>query len=75
MGAIPLHANESADHLKPYRKEVKTRYLLRVGTSNLKLSPSVSAGGIESVELSDDTVKVTYAGLGGGGVGATCAAR
>jgi len=48
-----------------------TRYLLRVGTSNLKLRPSVSAGGIESVELSDDTVKVTYAGLGGGGVGAT----
>jgi len=48
-----------------------TRYLLRVGTSNLKLKPSVSAGGIESVELCDDTVKVTYAGLGGGGVGAT----
>jgi methanogenesis imperfect marker protein 11 len=48
-----------------------TRYLLKVGKSNLKLRASVSAGGIESVELSDDTVKVTYAGLGGGGVGAT----
>ncbi|HYC19183.1 MAG TPA: methanogenesis marker protein 11 [Candidatus Bathyarchaeia archaeon] len=48
-----------------------TRYLLRVGTSNLKLRASVSAGGIESVEMSGDTVKVTYAGLGGGGVGAT----
>jgi methanogenesis imperfect marker protein 11 len=48
-----------------------TRYLLRVGTSNLNLQASVSAGGIESVELSEDVVKVTYAGLGGGGVGAT----
>ncbi|MGZ7188618.1 MAG: methanogenesis marker protein 11 [Halobacteriota archaeon] len=48
-----------------------TRYLIKVGTSHLKLRASVSAGGIESVELSQDTVKVTYAGLGGGGVGAT----
>ena len=48
-----------------------TRYLIKVGMSHLKLRPSVSAGGIESVELSKDTVKVTYAGLGGGGVGAT----
>ncbi len=48
-----------------------TRYLIKVGTSHLKLRASVSAGGIESVELSKDTVKVTYAGLGGGGVGAT----
>lgn len=48
-----------------------TRYLIKVGTSHLNLRASVSAGGIESVELSKDTVKVTYAGLGGGGVGAT----
>jgi len=48
-----------------------TRYLIKVGTSDLKLRASVSAGGIESVELLKDTVKVTYAGLGGGGVGAT----
>jgi len=48
-----------------------TRYLIKVGTSHLKLRASVSAGGIESVELSQNAVKVTYAGLGGGGVGAT----
>jgi len=48
-----------------------TRYLLTVGTSSLDLQASVSAGGIESVTLSNNTVKVTYAGLGGGGVGAT----
>lgn len=48
-----------------------TRYLIKVGTAHLKLRASVSAGGIESVELLKDTVKVTYAGLGGGGVGAT----
>jgi len=48
-----------------------TRYLIKVGTSHIKLRASVSAGGIESVELLQNTVKVTYAGLGGGGVGAT----
>lgn len=48
-----------------------TRYLIKEGTSHLKLRASVSAGGIESVKLLKDTIKVTYAGLGGGGVGAT----
>ncbi|MGZ4947601.1 MAG: methanogenesis marker protein 11 [Halobacteriota archaeon] len=48
-----------------------TRYIIKEGTSDLKLRASVSAGGIETVEVSDDVVKVTYAGLGGGGVGAT----
>jgi methanogenesis imperfect marker protein 11 len=48
-----------------------TRYLIKEGTSHLKLRASVSAGGIESVVVSNNTVKVTYAGLGGGGVGAT----
>jgi len=70
VGAIPLHANESADHLKPYRRRYDA-LSIEGGYIQSKLSPSVSAGGIESVELSDDTVKVTYAGLGGGGVGAT----
>ncbi|MGZ4911299.1 MAG: methanogenesis marker protein 11 [Halobacteriota archaeon] len=48
-----------------------TRYLIKEGTSHLNLRASVSAGGIESIELLKDTIKVTYAGLGGGGVGAT----
>jgi methanogenesis imperfect marker protein 11 len=48
-----------------------TRYELKIGRSNLNLIPSISAGGIEKVEVGEETVDVTYAGLGGGGVGAT----
>jgi len=48
-----------------------TRYLLDVGRSDLDLIPTFSAAGIESVVVNDHTVEVTYAGLGGGGVGAT----
>jgi methanogenesis imperfect marker protein 11 len=48
-----------------------TRYMLKIGSSSLNLIPSMSAGGIESVEVGEDIVDVTYAGLGGGGVGAT----
>lgn len=47
------------------------RYLVRTGTSTLELKPSRSAAGIESVVVSGDEVHITYAGLGGGGVGAT----
>lgn len=47
------------------------RYLVRVGKEELSLTPSIAAAGIEAVEVGDDTVAVTYAGLGGGGVGAT----
>lgn len=47
------------------------RYLTRIGKEELNLTPSIAAAGIEAVEVSDETVSVTYAGLGGGGVGAT----
>jgi len=50
---------------------ITTRYVIKEGTSDLKLRASISAGGIETVKLSRNTVQVTYAGLGGGGVGAT----
>ncbi|HXY88440.1 MAG TPA: methanogenesis marker protein 11 [Candidatus Acidoferrales bacterium] len=50
---------------------ITTRYVLKIGSSKLNLIPSTSAGGIESVDVCEDTVNVTYAGLGGGGVGAT----
>jgi methanogenesis imperfect marker protein 11 len=46
------------------------RYMTRVGREELKLVSSTSAARIEAVEVGDDTVSVTYAGLGGGGVGA-----
>lgn len=60
----------------PLIKESKTignttRYLLEVGKSDLDLIPTFSAAGIESVIVNESTVEVTYAGLGGGGVGAT----
>lgn len=48
-----------------------TRYLVKTGTSNLELKPSTFAAGIESVTVENDRVEITYAGLGGGGVGAT----
>jgi methanogenesis imperfect marker protein 11 len=47
------------------------RYLARIGKEELNLTPSIAAAGIEAVEVDDDTVSITYAGLGGGGVGAT----
>lgn len=47
------------------------RYFMKVGTSNLELKSSIAAAGIESVIVQGDEVEITYAGLGGGGVGAT----
>jgi methanogenesis imperfect marker protein 11 len=52
------------------------RYRTKTGTEPLKLEASIAAAGIESVEVSGNEVAITYAGLGGGGVGATvCRAR
>jgi len=45
-GALPLYPNESANHLKPYRRKYDA-LSIESGISNLKLRPSVSAGGIE----------------------------
>ena len=47
------------------------RYRAKAGTSELKLQASVAAAGIESVIVNGNEVEITYAGLGGGGVGAT----
>lgn len=47
------------------------RYRARTGTSELILEASVAAAGIESVIVNGNEVEITYAGLGGGGVGAT----
>lgn len=44
---------------------------MKTGASRLELKPSVAAAGIESVIVQGDEVEITYAGLGGGGVGAT----
>lgn len=47
------------------------RYFVNTGVCELKLVASQSAAGIESVVVNGDEVEITYAGLGGGGVGAT----
>jgi len=47
--------------------------LLRLGKGELKLTPSFSSAGIEEVALVEDGkgIEITYAGLGGAGVGIT----
>jgi methanogenesis imperfect marker protein 11 len=47
------------------------RYLVRPGKIDLDLVSSRRSAGIESVRVLGDEVEITYAGLGGGGVGAT----
>ncbi len=47
------------------------RYMLNPGNVDLDLVSSKRSAGIESVKVSGSEVEVTYAGLGGGGVGAT----
>jgi len=47
------------------------RYMLCPGSADLELASSRQSAGIESVQVSGSEVEVKYAGLGGGGVGAT----
>jgi methanogenesis imperfect marker protein 11 len=47
------------------------RYTVRPGTADLDLTSSKRSAGIESVLIRGDEIEITYAGLGGGGVGAT----
>lgn len=47
------------------------RYMISPGEADLYLTSSRRSAGIESVRVLGQEVEVTYAGLGGGGVGAT----
>ena len=47
------------------------RYMISTGSADLDLVSSKRSAGIESVQVQGQEVEVTYAGLGGGGVGAT----
>ncbi len=47
------------------------RYMLKPGCADLDLVSSKRSAGIESVLVKGGEVEITYAGLGGGGVGAT----
>jgi methanogenesis imperfect marker protein 11 len=68
---VKFHYSHSPLVLKARSIGNMIRYLVRTGTSNLELRPSRFAAGIESVIVQDNEVLITYAGLGGGGVGAT----
>ena len=45
-------------------------FKVKEGKCDLELKAGFSAAGIEEVRINKDTVDITYAGLGGGGVGA-----
>jgi len=65
------HYSRSPLVLKAYSTGNMIRYFIKIGTSRLELKSSVAAAGIESVIVQGNEVEITYAGLGGGGVGAT----
>jgi methanogenesis imperfect marker protein 11 len=48
---------------------IRSIFTLKLGKGKLDLKPSISPAGIESTELIDDDLVVTYTGLAGGGVG------
>ncbi len=63
------HYQETGSLVKNARRE-GTRNVFRVkeGKGELDLVPSLAAAGIESAEILEDEIKVTYAGLAGAGV-------
>ena len=67
------YKNTSELVLDSYMDGPRDVLLLKIGKGILKLVPSFSSAGIEEVTLVDDErkVEVTYAGLGGAGVGIT----
>jgi len=66
-----LHYSKSPLVLRSRSVGDMFRYTVRTGSANFELKPSYSPAGIESVTVKRDEVEITYAGLGGGGVGAT----
>ncbi len=58
---------------RAWREGRRHFFLLRVGRADLSLEPSVRAAGVERVEVVDDEVRITHAGLAGAGVGAALA--
>jgi methanogenesis imperfect marker protein 11 len=56
--------------LKAKRDGNRHTFLVKQGKSNLNLTPSLHAAGIEEVSVEGDEVKVVHAGLAGAGVGA-----
>jgi methanogenesis imperfect marker protein 11 len=57
--------------LEARRDGARDIFTLKPGKCELNLKPSYSSAGIEAVELVNDEIHITYAGLAGGGVGST----
>ncbi len=67
-----LHFHKTSELVKEARREGKRNvFLTSTGKTDLKLVPGLSGAGIEEIKVLEDEIHVTYAGLGGGGVGAS----
>jgi len=53
------------------REGARNIFTVREGRCDLELIPGVAGAGVESLDFDEEEVRVTYAGLAGGGVAAT----
>lgn len=53
------------------REGARNIFVLKRGRSELNLIPGIAGAGIESAEIKNDFIEITYAGLAGGGIAAT----
>lgn len=64
------HILKNSPIVKGARREgTRNFFLIEPGRADLDLEPGISQGGIEECAVADDTIMITYAGLGGAGVG------
>ncbi|MFQ6050491.1 MAG: methanogenesis marker protein 11 [Candidatus Hydrothermarchaeota archaeon] len=67
-----LHFKKTSKLVKEARREGKRNvFLTLAGKCDLNLVPGISGAGIEEIKIIENEIHVTYAGLGGGGVGAS----
>jgi methanogenesis imperfect marker protein 11 len=66
------HYNRTSSLVVNARRDgARDIFTLKLGKTKLDLKPSLYSAGIEAVKVQEDTIRVTYAGLAGGGVGST----
>ncbi|MDO5852257.1 MAG: DUF1743 domain-containing protein [Methanobacteriaceae archaeon] len=56
--------------IKAIKEANKHIYTLKKGKVDMELKPSLKAAGIQEVEIKDNEIRITHAGLAGAGVGA-----
>jgi methanogenesis imperfect marker protein 11 len=67
---VAYHYPRTSPIVKSAKSEgARNIFTLKLGSAKLKLEPSVSPAGIESAKVLGEDLKITYAGLAGGGVG------